>query len=110
MFNHWWSIITLVLVFSGPALADEKAEALADIKANCKAEWSTDYSMQEYCIGGQVKAINAVSKVAKSSLSVDERGILDKCISDWSKARGADWMMVSYCYNEQHEAYVRLQN
>ncbi|TPK65564.1 hypothetical protein FJ546_10285 [Mesorhizobium sp. B2-4-19] len=91
---------------AGAAVADEKTGAMADIKANCKTEWATDYSMQEYCISQQVEAINAVSKIYKSPLSFDEKGMMDKCLSEWSKPRGADWTMVEYCYNQQHERHL----
>ena len=102
-------LVALLLFAASPALADDRADALADIKANCKAEWPGNYSMQEYCIEKQVKAINAMSRIYKSALNDEEKGILDKCLTDWTKERGAIWAMVEYCYQKQHQSYVRLK-
>lgn len=85
-------------------------DALAYIKANCKDKWPSDYSMQEYCIGKQVDAINAVSDIHKSGLNEDEKDMLQRCMLKWSKPRGADWPMVQYCYKKQHDSYIRLKN
>ncbi|UVK44404.1 hypothetical protein BPNPMPFG_006321 [Mesorhizobium sp. AR07] len=98
-------LAALLFIGAYPALANDQADALSDIEANCKAEWATDDSMQEYCIGRQIDAIDAVAKIHKSSLSVAEKDMLNQCLSQWTK----DWSMVNYCYTKQHDAYVRLQ-
>lgn len=106
-----WKIIGTLLLsvaFSPAAEAQEESDPMPGIKADCEAEWSGDFAMQEYCIGRQVDAYNALVPIWNDETNEQLRSALQRCYQDWQTANGRDWAMVEYCYGRQEEAYQRL--
>ncbi|MDX8443866.1 hypothetical protein [Mesorhizobium australafricanum] len=85
-------------------------DPMAGIKAGCAAEWPDDYSMQEFCIDNQSKSLSQVADIYHSNQDDQERAILAKCYKDWRTATGSNWVMVEFCYQQQHDAYKCLGN
>ena len=97
--------IFALLLMATPSWGED--EALSNIEDNCKAEWPSDYPTQEYCIDRQVEALKNLEKIRNGQQNSEEKAILSLCLAEWGKEVGADWAMVEYCYNQQHEAYEK---
>lgn len=109
MFRNILLVATALITFPNAAVSVEASVDEA-IKADCKAQWPSDYRMQEFCIETQAEANVAMFKVYKSDLNQEEKGILAACLDQWETKNGQDWAMVKFCYDEQHAAYTRLKN
>lgn len=96
------AFILLLPLHPSAVSAEEFPEAAA--KAKCEADWSSDYSMQAYCLSEQRKGFEQVLAM-KSSLKAESIGAFEKCERDWT----ADFVMQAYCTSEQIKARKSLE-
>ena len=107
---HKWSIgVTLLLLLWPVGATVAESDTMAKIRKFCEQEWPVDYSMQDYCINGQVKGANAtIDGWNAASEGSAEQGIYSRCYEEWTKGDLTDWSMVDYCADRQLEAYRKL--
>lgn len=77
-------------------------EAIAQIKAQAKQDWATDFEEQQYVINEQTQAYHNLKALVIDS-DIKEQ-ILNQAHSDW----GYDFDETLYVYNEQLKAYNGL--
>lgn len=93
---------TLLMVLPVAAVA---ADGQSKVLANCKRDWPADYSMQEYCVRRQVRAMDEVEPYldrAQNDKAVGE--VFDRCATQWADGDTFDFAMVVYCLKRQLEA------
>ena len=83
--------VLLIIVF-GISLVSAKS-----LKENCMAKWKTDYSMVQYCVKKQSKAIGEI-------LKMPEDEIYASCSRKWAP----DYSMMAYCMKKQNNAKSSL--
>lgn len=89
----------------------QAAEHEDNIKQHCTQKWGTDYSMIEYCMDRQLQAAQVRVNLYHDEIREDPDRVMMMmaCLEKWSWPQGDhDWEMVNYCYEQQSEAYQRL--
>ena len=102
-------LIVIALLIATPTAANEVETA---IRAKCKADWPTDYSMQNFCVTRQTEAARKLERHRERwPEGSEERKILERCVTEWAGADGskADYSLVNLCFDQQLEAYRSLQ-
>jgi hypothetical protein len=88
------------------AEADEYPNADASIQAHCEQQWPDDFSMREYCIDQQERALAELRRGRPADIPQDVfRTIRQKCAAQWPQ----DVSMRHYCEEEQFKAYRKIQ-
>ena len=96
-------LVVLVLVAS----FDARADAESDMRAWCAAKWVNDYSMQDYCFTKQAEAAVELQPILRSTHPVEKK-IIQQCLAKWKEGPTFDFSMVLYCYNQQIDAWNRI--
>ena len=79
-----------------------EADAIAQIKAQAKQDWATDFSEQQFVINEQTQAYNNLKALVIDTDTKEQ--ILNQAHSDW----GYDFQETLFVYNEQLKAYNGL--
>lgn len=92
-----WASITVPVALT----AGEFAEAA--VKANCKAEWGNDFSMQAYCVSEQKRGFDQIEGQVPA-LDAGLTAAFAKCEIEWA----GDYAMQAYCLSEQKRGRASL--
>jgi leucyl-tRNA synthetase len=90
-------LVCVVALLATPAHAQSLSEQT--LQKACKDRWGVDYSMREYCINQQRKAVESL---ARTNTRYETRAL---CAERWPD----EFAMRVYCEQQQNKAYERLR-
>jgi hypothetical protein len=84
----------------------------ASIVSHCTKKWGTDFKMRKYCQDRDTEALGKLGarKPLPGMSENDFNVIRARCVGKWapSPEQDAQWNMVDYCENQQHEAFSKI--
>lgn len=104
----WMTMAAAILIMSTsahaqPSIADQVDVAGAE--AQCRRQWQSDFSMQEFCLEQQA---NALAELRSREFDLPPElaaDIVDMCLANWR----TDADMVVFCLGQQEQAAAALR-